>query len=68
MNKGDSVKVYVLVAHGKLLGFDLLLGINVIKALGGVVAEPTGSAQIDNGKVSMCTAISINEPDFTTTF
>lgn len=50
MNKGDSAKVYVLAAHGKLLGFDLLLGIDVIKALG-VVAEPTGAAQIDNGKV-----------------
>ncbi len=36
----------VLLLHGKPLGYDLLLGINAIKALGGISVGPTGSVQI----------------------
>ena len=47
--EGSSAKISVLVVHGKPLGFDLLLGIDVIKALGGMVVEPTrqqGNCQV----------------------
>lgn len=68
MDKGDSAKVDVLVACGKPLGFDLLLGIDVIKALRGIIFRPMRSVKINNDKVPMCATISINEPDFTVTF
>ena len=45
-DEGDSAMIDVLVVRGKPLGFDLLLGIDVIKALGGVVVGPTGSVQL----------------------
>ena len=40
LEEGSSAKISVLVVRGKLLGFDLLLGINAIKALGGMVVGP----------------------------
>ena len=58
----------MLVVHGKPVGFDLLLGVNAIKALGGVVVGPTGSVQFGDRRTTRCAAISINEPDFTATF
>ena len=66
--EGSSAKISVLVVRGKSLGFDLLLGINAIKALGGMVVGPTGSVQLGNKGIVKCAAISINEPDFTATF
>ena len=66
--EGSSAKISVLVVHGKLLGFDLLSRINTIKALGGMVVGPIGSVQLGNKEIVKCAAISINEPDFTTTF
>lgn len=54
--------------RGKLLGFDLLLGVDAMKALGGVVVGPKRSAQIGDGKVTICADISINKRDFTATF
>ena len=56
MGEGSSAKISMLVVHGKPLGIDLLLGIDAIKMLGGMVVG------------LMCAAISMNEPDFTTTF
>ena len=41
--EGSSAKISVLVVRGKTLGFDLPLGIDAIKALGGMVVGPTGS-------------------------
>ena len=64
MEEGSSAKISVLVVCGKPQGFDLLLGIDAIKALGGMVVGPTGSVQLGN----KCAAISINEPNFTATF
>ena len=57
----------MLVVRGKPLGFDLLLGVDSIKALGGIVVEPTRSVRLRD-RTTRCAAISINEPDFTTTF
>ena len=56
------------VVRGKPLGFDLLLGIDAIKALGGMVVGLSGSVQLGNKGIVKCAAISINEPDFTATF
>lgn len=67
MEKGYSAKVDVLVVHDKPLGFELLFGIDAIKALGGIIFGPMGSVKISNDKVPMCATISINEPDFTVT-
>ena len=66
--EGSSAKISVLVVRGKPLGFDLLLGIDTIKALGGMVDGPTGLVQLGNKEIVKCAAISINEPDFTATF
>ena len=65
---GMSAKISVLVVWGKPLGFDLLLGIYAIKALGGMVVGPTGSVQLGNKEIVKCAAISLNEPDLTATF
>ena len=67
-DEGDSAKIIVLVVRGKPLGFDLLLGTDVIKGLGSIVVGPTGSVQFGDRRTTKCTAISINEPDFTATF
>ena len=63
-----SAKISALVVRSKPLGFDLLLGIDAIKAQGGMVVGPTGSVQLGNKEIVKCAAISINEPDFTATF
>ena len=68
MNEGNSAKIDMLVVRGKPLGFDLLLGINAINALGGIVVEPTGSVQLGDRRTTRCAAISINQPDFTANF
>ena len=62
---GNSAKISVLVVRGKLLRYDLLLGID---AVGGVAAWPSGQIRIGGGQVPKCAAITINEPDFTVTF
>ena len=51
-NEGDSTKIDVLVVRGKPLGFDLLLGIDAIKASGGIVVGPTGSVQLRDGRTT----------------
>ena len=66
--EGSSTKISMLLVRGKPLGFDLLLGIDAIKALGGMVVGPTGSVQLGNKEIVKCAAISINEPNFTVIF
>ena len=51
-DESDSTKIDVLVVCGKLPGFELLLGVDAIKALGGIVVESTGSVQIGEGKAT----------------
>ena len=67
-DEGNSAWIDVLVVHGKPLRFDLLLGVNAIKTLGGIVVGPTGSVQLGDRRTTRCAAISINESDFTDTF
>ena len=64
---GNSAKISVLVVRGKPLGYDLLLGIDAIRALGGVAVWPSGQIRIGGGLVPTCVAITINKPDFTVT-
>ena len=66
--EGSSAKISMLVVRGKPLGFDLLLDIDAIKALGGGVVGAIGSVQLGNKEIVKCAAISMNEPDFTATF
>ena len=66
--EGSSAKISMLVVRGKPLGFDLLLGIDTIKALGGMVVGPMGLVQLGNKEIAKCMPISINEPNFTATF
>ena len=62
MDEGDSAKIDVLVVCGKPVGFDLLLGIDVIKALGGIVVGPTGSVQLGDGRTTKCAAMTPPKP------
>ena len=66
--EGGSAKISVLVVHSRPQRFDLLLGIDAIKVLGGIAVGPLGRIQISDGGVAKCAAITINEPDFTATF
>ena len=65
---GNSVMISVLGVCGQPLGYDLLLGIDAIRALGGVALWPSGQIRIGSGQVPKCAAITINKPDFTVTF
>lgn len=56
------MKVEVLVIESKLFGFDLLLGMDVIKKLGRVCINELGEVRFSNPPI--CAAININEPDF----
>ena len=57
-----AVDIEALVVDKQLLGFDLLLGIDAIKELGGVYLTEAGEARF--GGLNRCAAISVDEPDF----
>ena len=61
-----TVNIVALIVDKQLLGFDLLLGIDVIKDLGGVYL--TESVKVRFGGLNRCAAISIDEPDFSMTY
>ena len=61
-----DVNIKALVVDKQLLGFDLLLGIDAIKLLGGVYLTESGKARF--GGLNRCAAISINEPDYSVTY
>ena len=61
-----AINIEALVVDKQLLGFDLLLGINAIKELGGVHLTESGKARF--GGLNRCAAISINKPDFSVTY
>ena len=68
MEGGGSVKISELVVCDRSLGFDMLLGIDAIKALGGIAIGLSGQIQISDRHIAKYAAITINEPDFTATF
>ena len=64
---GNSAKIDALVVREKPLEFDLLLGFDAIKALGGVLITRTGTVQFQ-GEPPVCAALSIDQPDFSVAF
>lgn len=45
-NGGNPVKVDILVTRERLLGYDLLTGMNTIKEMGGVQITPPGTVRV----------------------
>ena len=64
VGSGCPIDVEVLVADRKLLGFNLLLGFDIIKQLGGVYMTREGTVSFPQLDRPVCTAITINKPDF----
>ena len=64
---GNSANVEALVALKKPLSFDLLLGYDVIRALGGVHITQTGAVQFQE-KTPVCAVLRIDQPDFSVKF
>ena len=64
ISNGPSVTVQALVVDGDLLGFDLLLGLNAIRQLGGMAMSDTSEVRFPQRKRLMCAAITLDEPDF----
>ncbi|CAE1328869.1 unnamed protein product [Acanthosepion pharaonis] len=64
---GNHAKVDVLVARQRPLGYDLLLGIDAIRALGGMIITPAVNVELDKGR-KVCAALCISEPDFDVSF
>ena len=61
-----AVDIEALVVDKQLLGFDLLLGIDALKELGGVYLTESDKAHF--GSLNRYAAISINDPDFSVTY
>ena len=68
VGSGCPSDVEVLVADGKLLGFDLLLGFDIIKKLGGVYTTRDGTVSFPQLNRPVCAAITIDKPDFNAEF
>lgn len=63
----DRMKADVLVVDSQLLSFNLFIGMDVIKMLGGVSINKF-SENISKMNPFICTAIKLEEPDFSTDF
>ena len=63
----NSANVKALVALKKPLSFDLLLGYDAIRALGGVHITQTGTVQFQE-KTPVCAALIIDQPVFSVEF
>ena len=59
-----SVTVQALVVDRYLLGYDLLLGLNAIRQLGGMAMFDTGEVRFPQHERLMCAVITLDEPDF----
>ena len=64
IGSGCPIDIEVLVTDGKLLGFNLLLGFDIIKKLGGVYMTRDGMVSFPQLDRPVCAAITINKPDF----
>lgn len=56
------------MAREKTLGFDLLIGMNVIKELWEVGITPSYAVEFFDRKLSLCAALTIEGPDFSVEF
>ena len=52
--KSNTAEVDILVMQEKPLGYDLLLGIDAIRALGGVIITVAGGVILGRGERSLC--------------
>ena len=57
------IAMKVLIVDRELLGFDLLLGLEAIKLLGGITLTSIGEVKFPQCEKPPCAAITINEPD-----
>ena len=64
---GNSANIEELVVHERPLDFDLLLGYDVIKALGGVLITRSGTVKFCE-EAPFCAALKIDRPDFSVKF
>ena len=64
VGSGGPIDVKVMVADGKLLGLNLLLGFDITKKLGGVYMTRDGTVSFPQLDRPVCTAIAIEKPDF----
>ena len=64
VGSGCPIDVEVPVADGKLLVFDLLLGFDIIKKLGGVYMTRDGTVSFPQLDRPVCVAITIDKPYF----
>ena len=62
-NRGP-MQMEVLVVESELLGFDLFLGMDIIKALGGVSIDERGKASLRETASAMGAVMALEEPDF----
>ena len=60
----NLLKTDVLVVNSKPLGFDLLLGMDVIKELGGVHIDKRGRVHFSEVALTLGATIKLEEPDF----
>ena len=60
----NPLKTNVLVVNSKPLGFDLLLGMDVIKKLGGVHFDEGGKAYFAEAAHILGATIELEQPDF----
>ena len=64
----SSVKADVLVVNSPLLGFDMQLGMDIIRMLGGVRIDQSGNVIFSRTGPHAGAAIRIEEPDFSAEF
>ena len=64
----SPVKADVLVVNSSLWGFDMLIGMDVIRMLGGVHIDQSGDAIFSWTEPHVCAVIRIEEPDFNAEF
>ena len=64
VNNRHPINIEILVVDEKLLGFDLLLGFDIIKKLGGICVTSDGTVSFPQFDQPLCAAITINKPDF----
>lgn len=59
-----SVAVRAVVIDGELLGYDLLLGMDTIKELGGVRINDEARARFTEAGLALSTAMELEQPEF----
>ena len=64
---GGQAILNMLVARERPLNYDLLIGIDAIRVLGGIMIMPTREVKL-GGEKEVCAALCVDEPDFDASF